>query len=413
MTPITLSEDQQTAYEQFIGFITDPNKNIFVLSGYAGVGKSTLVRHILDTMPATIQTLELITEKEINWEIHLTATTNKAAQALMGITNQPVSTIHSLLGLRVTKDHRTGKSQLIRRSDAPEIKNSIVFIDEASFIDHDLMTLILENIEDSKIIFIGDPAQLTPIKHKTTPVFMQGFETAELTKVMRQAEGNPIIELATAFRNTVHTGQFFQFEPDGTHIQHLTREDFEKAALAEFSRPDWTNDDSKVLAWTNATVIAYNKAISNEIMGYPELRPGDLAVCNHYVSTKRAKAKTDEVVMIDAMTETKIVGINGWNIQFNQSNIAFMPKDRNTAKALLKEARKEKNWAIVNEIENWIDLRAAYACTINKSQGSTYKKVFIDLDDVSKCRDGNLLARMLYVAISRASEQVIMTGDLV
>jgi ATP-dependent exoDNAse (exonuclease V) alpha subunit len=63
--------------------------------------------------------------------------------------------------------------------------------------------------------------------------------------------------------------------------------------------------------------------------------------------------------------------------------------------------------------QSWIDLRAAYAQTINKSQGSTYDKVFIDLDNVSRCHVGDQIARMMYVGVSRARSQVIFTGDLV
>jgi ATP-dependent exoDNAse (exonuclease V) alpha subunit len=58
-------------------------------------------------------------------------------------------------------------------------------------------------------------------------------------------------------------------------------------------------------------------------------------------------------------------------------------------------------------------LRAAYAQTINKSQGSTYDRVFIDLDDLARCSSGDQLARMLYVGFSRARHQVFLTGDLV
>lgn len=64
-------------------------------------------------------------------------------------------------------------------------------------------------------------------------------------------------------------------------------------------------------------------------------------------------------------------------------------------------------------IDGWIDLRAAYACTINKAQGSTYDKVFIDLDDIKKCNSGNQIARMLYVGVSRARLIVYLCGDLI
>ena len=64
--------------------------------------------------------------------------------------------------------------------------------------------------------------------------------------------------------------------------------------------------------------------------------------------------------------------------------------------------------------EEWIDVRHAYACTIHKSQGSTFKKVYIDLHDMSFIynRDRELFKRLLYVAVSRAKEQVVFTGDI-
>jgi ATP-dependent exoDNAse (exonuclease V) alpha subunit len=91
-----------------------------------------------------------------------------------------------------------------------------------------------------------------------------------------------------------------------------------------------------------------------------------------------------------------------------------MPESRQEWKDAIKEARELEDFEAVQEMtEEWIDLRAAYSCTINKSQGSTYDKVFIDLDDLKKCRDTNQLARMLYVGVSRARNNVYLTGDLV
>lgn len=60
-----------------------------------------------------------------------------------------------------------------------------------------------------------------------------------------------------------------------------------------------------------------------------------------------------------------------------------------------------------------IDLRPSFACTVTKSQGSTFDWVFIDLDDICKrIHHPNQLARALYVAFSRARQGVIMTGDM-
>ena len=81
--------------------------------------------------------------------------------------------------------------------------------------------------------------------------------------------------------------------------------------------------------------------------------------------------------------------------------------------ARLKLARVQEEWSIVEEIEErWVDLRAAYACTVNKAQGSTFDRVYIDLTDIGRCTSGDQIARMLYVAVSRARRQVFLTGDL-
>jgi ATP-dependent exoDNAse (exonuclease V) alpha subunit len=81
---------------------------------------------------------------------------------------------------------------------------------------------------------------------------------------------------------------------------------------------------------------------------------------------------------------------------------------------LVRKAFAKKNdTSKLKQLEDWlIDLRPLYACTINKSQGSTYNRVFLDLNDVDKCRNKNQVHRMLYVGFSRASEQVIITGDI-
>ena len=80
----------------------------------------------------------------------------------------------------------------------------------------------------------------------------------------------------------------------------------------------------------------------------------------------------------------------------------------------LKEAKANNEISVIAQIETeWIDLRAAYACTINKAQGSTFDRVFIDLDDIRRCNSGDQIARMLYVGVSRARHQVFLTGDLV
>ena len=415
MTPITLSADQQKAFDAFACFIMDPIDPVFVIEGFSGTGKSTLVSHLLERLPSVIEAARLINPSLAERQVILTATTNKAAEALSQISGQEVATIHSFLGLRVNTDYSTGKTTLFPR-DRTNIKtDTILFIDEASYIDADLLKLIFSQTKHCKIIFMGDPAQLLTVGCFKAPVFTAGFTTARLTEVMRQAEGNPIIDLSTKFRHTVETGQFFSFKPDGIHIRHMPRDEFDQQISTEFAKPDWSYNQSKVLAWTNKTVINYNHGISNLLTGDPHFKEGDYAICNRFMSSGGCNIKTDQTVRISHISEEmEVYGVTGNTFELDGRALFFMPKSNSDKKACIREAKANNQLSKVANIDRtWIDLRYAFAQTVNKSQGSTYDKVFIDLDDISRCNSADQIARMLYVGVSRARHEVVLTGDLV
>lgn len=411
---ITLTHDQQNAMNAFIAFLTDPVETVFVLSGYSGTGKTTLVKTLLDKLPDFLRTAKLINPKVKNYDVELTATTNKAAENFAYITGSSATTIHSFLGLRVQTDYATNTTKLLPSKNTCQ-ERKLLFIDEASYVDKHLLSWIFKLTRDCKIVFMGDPAQLTPVKSTGTPVFDANFTGAALSQVVRQAEGNPIVDLSTRFRETVSTGEFFQFHPDGQHIQVLDRKDFLEAIEAEFSRPDWVYHDSKVLGWTNKRVTDYNHHINTLVKGTPTFQVGDYAVCNKFITLGRRSIKTDQMVCISQIeSEVELHGVKGRYISVDNGIRAFLPNQLADKNALIKKARAAEYTTLVEEVESqWFDLRAAYACTINKAQGSTFERVFIDLDDISRCNSGDQIARMLYVAVSRARKQVFLTGDLV
>lgn len=410
---ITLTKDQQTALDAFVNFLTDPIETVFVLSGYSGTGKSTLIKTLLDQLPGYMKTAKLINPSQKEYEIQLTATTNKAAETFSQITGMDVATIHSFLELRVQTDYETGVTKLIPRNQ--DIKRGyLLFIDEASYVDKQLLGLIFKRTESCKIVFMGDPAQLTPVKSQGTPVFDAGFTGAKLTQVVRQAEGNPIVDLSAKFRETVTSGEFFSFQPDGKHVQYMTREAFYKAIEDEFIRPDWRYSHSKILAWTNKCVIGYNHAVRDLVKGDPHFQIGDYAICNKFVVCNNKTIKTDQLVQITHISQdTEEHGVKGNYFVIDHVHQVFGPKSLADKNAFIKKARAEERYQLVELAENrWIDLRAAYACTINKAQGSTYDRVFIDLDDIRRCNSGDQIARMLYVGVSRARFNVVLTGDI-
>lgn len=409
---ITLTDDQQKAMDAFVTFLFDPIERVFVLEGYSGTGKSTLVRTLIDRLPGFIKLTKLVNPEYEPLEVCLTATTNKAAEALSNITGEGVRTIHSHLGLRVSTDYSTGVTHLIPRANT-QVYDQLLFIDEASYIDSQLLKLIFSQTVRCKIVFMGDRAQLSPVKSTNTPVFMAGFNGAMLEKVVRQAENNPIVAMSTAFRNTVNTGVWTPIKPDGIHIIHLSRDAFEDEVLKEFTRDDWRFSDSKILGWTNKCVLKYNHAISGHIKGDPKFIEGDYAVNNSFVTSGKMNLKTDETVHITCIeSDEEQLGVLGNYITLNHSNRFFFPKSLAAKKERLKKAKAIEDYHTVQHInDSWIDLRAAYAQTINKSQGSTYDRVYIDLDDLRGCNSGDQIARMMYVGPSRARHQVFMTGD--
>ena len=80
---ITLTDDQQIGFESYVSFIIDPEQSVFILGGFAGTGKTTLVEHMVRNTPGAIKTARLLNPNaKKHWHVDLTATTNKAADAV-------------------------------------------------------------------------------------------------------------------------------------------------------------------------------------------------------------------------------------------------------------------------------------------------------------------------------------------
>lgn len=413
---ITLTKDQQAAYDAIVSFLLNPMEEVFILEGYSGTGKSTLVSYILENLPSLYQAIKLLDPSSKEKPVYITATTNKACESLyqlLGNTHySDVTTIFSLLELMVSTNYQTGKTTLVPRSNKI-VEDSIIFIDEVSYADKELLTHLFERTHNCKIVLMGDPAQLLGVGSSFPPAFKIDAPKATLTQVMRQAEGNPIIDLATLCRETVNSGNWFQFTPDGSVIKHVNRDEFERLVIDEFTNPKWHCNDSKILAWRNKTVIQYNKAIKELLKGDSKFQVGDYAINNSFTTSNRYSIKTDQTVYISGVTEMERHDVLGAVYELDNRAEFFMPYSKEDKTRRLKEAQARKEFNVLKEImDTWIDLREAFAITVNKSQGATYNKVFIDLDDIACCRNGNQIARMLYVGVSRAREQVIITGEL-
>lgn len=412
---LVLTPDQEDAADMFLQFMLDENQSKMIIRGHAGCGKSTLTRHILKVVGQQMRLLNILVGKngEQDLNIYVTATTNKAARVIADMVGCQPKTIHSLLGLRVVNDFKTGATKLQKTKEYQVYRNSLLIIDEASYIDPDLLQMIEESTMHCKVLFIGDPYQLAPVKVKHPPVFEMEVTTARLSTVKRN--GGPIADLSGAFREAVETDQFPNIldHVNGQEILHVDGPTFQGMVDDEYRVHD-EDDHAKILAWTNDRVTDYNNYV-RELRGLDTgLQEGERVVTNKPILANGGVVSTDSFVTVtDAGHEEEHYGITGTRLELDGHLRVFLPHNARQVKALLKQHARDKNWGSYFEIKDqWADLRPLHACTLHKSQGSTYGKVFVDLADLGRCNIRSDVARMLYVGTSRAANQVIFYGDL-
>lgn len=222
---IILNDGQKAALNSLMGFLRDKEARVFVLKGYAGTGKTTLVRKLISFMEA----------RKIRYG--LLASTGRAAKVLGDVTGHQAQTIHSQIyrfrgfnaDAKKVKDEnsleREGLQLVINFSlgtpepDSPEV----YVIDEASMISDSVEKVVVQSKfgngrllsdllaydEKAKFIFVGDPCQLAPVTGEQCPAlcpeyFKEHFDIdaqdAELRQVMRQDGDNGIVGAASEIR---------------------------------------------------------------------------------------------------------------------------------------------------------------------------------------------------------------------
>lgn len=405
---IQLTQDQQDAYAAIITLLTT-NQSELVICGGAGVGKTTLMNTFMDEW-AQLVSISGGAFKDV--EVILTATTNKAADALANATGKETHTIHSFLGLRVA-NAGYGKTKILDTGKwIPE--DLVVVIDEASFVDDQLLEYIQKKLRKSKVIYLGDPNQLKPVGSIHTPVFNQKYVTSYLNQIVRQTDDNPIQQLSRDLRSLVEGGPMPQSILNAPVITHMPQKDFEAAFIHDALNS--TANSVRALAWTNKKAIHYNELVAHAKSGSTEIQLGDVVNVNkQYRVGRNFRFPTDSTFQVVAVTDWAIdtFGIDSRMVQSNFGVDVIQARDITAVHDLAKEFYAKENHSQGDFVmERYADLRLMYASTVNKSQGSTYDTVYIDLGDIGGCRDRDQVNRMLYVAASRARHKIVFTGDI-
>ncbi len=402
-----LTEQQEAAYNAVIGFMAS-NERCMVIDGYAGTGKSTLIKHIKDEYPEMCNIASLINPNKPKESLRITATTNKAVSNLTANKIQ-ANTIHSELEL-ILKNR-----MLVKKQDRSYGYNRLIIIDEASMIDINLYNFLLAE-ENTRYIFIGDNTQLPPVNEISSQVYLANYMEVKLTQVMRQKE-SPLLNLITDLREAVvNKTDLPQIIPNGLDIQYLEHDEFYQHVLSDMCRPDWKTTHSRLLGFTNNHVINMNKEVATQKTGTYKFIKDDVANVNTYFNYDGLKLPTDSMVLIDNVFENSTLkyhkkSIDGYHIHTPEGTLLFVPDNYTKLKPLRDSDPSFDYFCNQNRV---VDLRPLFASTVHKAQGSTINTVYIDLDDFKSVSRYNypLFKKLLYVAVSRASEKVIFTGDI-
>lgn len=288
-----LNEGQQKAHDRIVQYVIGEGENlptITLIRGYAGTGKTFTINRIVESLKAW-------SDKQTNWmkklKIAASAPTHKAVRVMrknaeFGHAVQ-YATIHSLLGLVMDHDPKTGQKIFVpskNPEDGRLAEFNVLIIDEISMLGKDLWDAVMEAMVEYslKIIVLGDPVQIPPVNELDCPAFLHpeeyGIEVLELTQSMRQAGDNPILDYATAIRGTYkHT--FEEPEPYAKITDKKTgitlKRAMDAASIEEilgdlFGSDQFKSDADfmKVIAWTNKTVDQFNNKIRRMLYAVPE-----------------------------------------------------------------------------------------------------------------------------------------------
>jgi len=461
----SLNPDQRKAFDKLCNFLMSPDDSIYVIKGWAGTGKtycvSLFVKYVLEIVYPTK-----------NWyRIAVTGPTNKSVRVIRktsGIRSTRVTfqTIHKLLGLK-EKITMEGKQEFVNDGDfKPSINSTkLLIIDEVSMLNDDLFEKILEYRGKTKIICMGDPAQIPPVGRPDCIPFREELaesykiKTVDLRTIMRQQEGNSIIETSVLIRSDLGRSvglvdPVTQINPKGEGIQFLnlnlaeTRKDFPKLLESYFKTEKFKNDSeyAKVIAWRNKTVSTMNDLIRNVIYGEESKRSkilaGEKLIANNPIiqegmiilNTNDEFSVVDYVVKTDELRfmlsknpdddpvdislkfyDAKVVYLNDNDEEIfedieilHEDSEAEFKKFANVLRLRALERRgADKTWLhYYNFLRRYADVSYSYSITAHKSQGSTYNTTFVLEDDIDMNLDVIERNRIKYTAYTRASKKV-------
>ena len=369
-----------------------------VIAGYAGAGKSTLVRFIIE---------ELKTYGVKETDVCFACFTGKAAQVLLKKGNKNVITLHKLLYKSIPKE-----SGGFVRIPNPSIPYKIVVVDEVSMAPKTLMDLLFKH--NVYVICLGDPFQLPPVDKKEDNHLLDAPHIF-LDEIMRQAQESEIIQLSMAIREN-RPIEVFQ----GKEVQILNKEELNTGMLT------WAD---QILVATNATRVSINTQMRKLLNFGEKPQDGDKIIClrnywdcfsdneeplvngtigilkNSFLTKRYLPSivkSTDGLSHIDLIMGDFI----------SDSGMYFHSLEMD--KKMIDTGEFSLDWKTVYQLNRNpktrdippLEFTYGYAITCHKAQGSEWDKVLVIEEKFPFDKIEH--ARWLYTAVTRSSEKLVL-----
>lgn len=409
----------------------------YLLTGHAGTGKTYLMQRLTKSMLANKR------------QVILSAPTHKAVTVLARklaeakIEGVACRTIHSVLSLKAKP--QTDRLVFQRERGAEPVTADVVVIDECSMVDQDLFRHIKRHLPNSFVLFVGDPAQLPPVGEAESQTFRTP-NRSHLTTIIRQAADNPILAAADVIRKSQGGASDLSWCVQASlasgHGVFVPGEAAYRWMRKAFTSPEFEADpDSfRYLAWTNERVAQVNEMIRRWRYGNDiptPFMPGEsalfrqpLVIAKTMVFANNQEAKVVTINRGTFLYEVEEAhGLSRWTASVPSWELCLRDADGNeravhmvadnnefqrvVARITDEAADSRLRWKHLHEFKQSLaQLQSIYALTVHKSQGSTIGSVFVDLPDIRRREETNLLEaqQMLYVAVTRPSKRLIVVG---
>lgn len=384
------------ASEQARAILTAARSSVMLLTGGPGTGKTTTVNGILGLFD------------RLGIKTVLAAPTGRAANRLKELCGREAATIHRLLETQF--DPESGKLCFMHDESEP-LKADAVVVDETSMVDILLMEALLRALKPQcRLILVGDPDQLPSVGAGnlfSDLIRSKKIPTVRLTEIFRQARESLIIMNAHA----INGGQLPELTVKNKDFFFLQRRDMQRAVdtivdLCVRRLPQNMGipaDQIQVLsptrkneAGTAALNLRLQAVLNPPAPGKQEHKRGKMLF---RVGDRVMQIKNNYDIM---WKKTEGFGVGTGVFNGDVGKVTEIDPGQETMTVVFDDRQVEYTFDLLGQLE------LAYAMTVHKSQGSEYRAVILS---VSQANPYLLTRSILYTAVTRARELLILVGD--